>query len=95
MKNYKNKDFVLSHVTQDHAKDAFTRFLCEDCNRTFSSYQSYKIHRKAAHSEAGLERFKCTGCPQTFTKIPPLKNHFNRVHKGEVLDVDAIQVLFL
>jgi hypothetical protein len=53
---------------------------CQDCNKTFASSASLKIHADKFHNQM-RKTFQCELCCQLFDLKSSLKKHFNTTHK--------------
>ena len=73
-KNYKTttKNSLEKHIKEKHGAGV----LCEDCNITFCSERSLKIHIKQS---AGVV---CKDCKKKFCSKRSLKSHIKAIHKG-------------
>ncbi|XP_021956192.1 uncharacterized protein LOC110852427 [Folsomia candida] len=93
MKNYKSKEFVVTHIQEAHKNNAFTRVMCPQCNTTFQYAHSLERHIKSAHSEEGMKRFKCPACPKTITTMAQIKRHVKQFHPEVNFDPEKIETV--
>ncbi|OXA64443.1 uncharacterized protein LOC110846115 [Folsomia candida] len=93
MKNYKSKEFVVTHIQEVHKNNAFTRVMCPQCNTTFQYAHSLRGHMITAHSEEGMKRFKCPACPKTITNMPQMKRHVQKYHPEVNFDPAKIETV--
>ncbi|OXA61686.1 PR domain zinc finger protein 15 [Folsomia candida] len=93
MKNYKNKEFVITHILEAHKNNAFTRVMCPQCNATFQYAHSLRGHMITAHSEERMKRFKCPACPKTITNMPQMKRHVQKFHAEVNFDPAKIETV--
>lgn len=94
LKNYSTLQFLQVHISNDHAKDAFTRVLCKLCNSTFSSKSLLKKHEKFNHSQARMvrARYQCSFCDLTFSNRDKLTSHCKGKHPDQKFIASDVKV---
>ena len=68
----------LEHHQKTH--DTIKEYLCEFCNKDFSSQISLQSHKLHMHKETG-QAFFCTHCNKAFTTRRQFTQHTNKLHK--------------
>ena len=58
-------------------------FECEICKRTFTRYESLKLHHQTMH-DANPARFSCEQCTASFSRPNTLRQHMQKEH-GTIL----------
>ncbi|XP_011292155.1 transcription factor grauzone [Musca domestica] len=56
-------------------------YRCEECNQTFSDYQSLRNHLNVKHQKEEDKIYKCTECPKKFARKYLLEQHRTFKHK--------------
>lgn len=70
------------HVQRHGNKD---KFLCVDCDKTFSHLATYQAHLKysRAHATDSVFKFPCPMCNKGYPSKEAMQDHFNYQHLGK------------
>ena len=70
----------------EKCKQRTHKFMCDKCDKVFSSEQGFYDHLRKDHDES---TFPCDICGNKFFDESALKNHQDRIHLGITKDVNC------
>lgn len=79
-KQYFRRSRALCHISKHLDVKSY---LCETCDKGFSSIQSLKHHMDNRHTPNHMKPFKCTMCQKAFMSEPKLARHVSIIHCTE------------
>lgn len=79
-----SKENLVYHLRTKHVSSEKKKkqFICEECNRCFSSSHALQSHKARIHMNLDIRNSVCTTCGRAFSHHTKLQEHM-RIHTGE------------